>query len=229
MHKLEELTPNSSQANDLLLFASRELQTDKIYYVLECYLNTEDQEEKFALQADLAGNFIPNAALKKIYRRIFGKPAKMMKAPFSKTKNTQDYFAIFAFSASYDEDVLEGRHELENLESIYPDDPDVVRSVITMIQRAPQLQPLTREEIRQVLARIQEFHGRAYGWTPSVSVDSLEKVADSSGYLLRTRLRAVIEMLDQLYQYGSFGTIRVNELGKETYEVDDTPALEDVE
>ena len=303
MHKLEELTPNSSQANDLLLFASRELQTDKIYYVLECYLNTEDQEEKFALQADLEGDFIPNAALKKIYRRIFGKPAKMMKAPFSKTKNTQDYFAfmshlfrvigcsgwlvladeaeltgrlgkkarlnsyrnmyrflvpdrdpdtgkpwgqgvpadqiasrgventfaIFAFSASYDEDVLEGRHELENLESIYPDDPDVVRSVITMIQRAPQLQPLTREEIRQVLARIQEFHGRAYGWTPSVSVDSLEKVADSSGYLLRTRLRAVIEMLDQLYQYGSFGTIHVNELGKETYEVDDTPALEDVE
>ena len=118
MHMLEELTPNSSQANDLLLFASRELQTDKIYYVLECYLNTEDQEEKFALQADLAGDFIPNAALKKIYRRIFGKPAKMMKAPFSKTKNTQDYFAIFAFSASYDEDVLEGRHELENLESI---------------------------------------------------------------------------------------------------------------
>ena len=303
MHKLEELTPNSSQANDLLLFASRELQTDKIYYVLECYLNTEDQEEKFALQADLEGDFIPNAALKKIYRRIFGKPAKMMKAPFSKTKNTQDYFAfmshlfrvigcsgwlvladeaeltgrlgkkarlnsyrnmyrflvpdrdpdtgkpwgqgvpadqiasrgventfaIFAFSASYDEDVLEGRHELENLESIYPDDPDVVRSVITMIQRAPQLQPLTREEIRQVLARIQEFHGRAYGWTPSVSVDSLAKVADSSGYLLRTRLRAVIEMLDQLYQYGSFGTIHVNELGKETYEVDDTPALEDVE
>ena len=36
-------------------------------------------------------------------------------------------------------------------------------------------------------------------------------------------------MLDQLYQYGSFGTIHVNELGKETYEVDDTPALEDVE
>ena len=145
------------------------------------------------------------------------------------SRGVENTFAIFAFSASYDEDVLEGRHELENLESIYPDDPDVVRSVITMIQRAPQLQPLTREEIRQVLARIQEFHGRAYGWTPSVSVDSLEKVADSSGYLLRTRLRAVIEMLDQLYQYGSFGTIHVNELGKETYEVDDTPALEDVE
>ncbi len=302
MYRLEELTPNSAQAKDLLLFASRELQTEKIYYVLECYLNTEDQEEKFQLQADLEGDFIPNATLKKIYRRIFQKPAKFMKPSFTKTKHTQDYYAfishlfrvlgcsgwsiladeaelmgrlgkkarlkcywnmhrflvpekdpetgkpwgqgrgteeiassgvnntfsVFAFSASYDEDVLEGKGELENLERTFPDDPDVIHTIISMIQKAPQLQPLTRGEIRQVLSRIQSFHGRAYGWTPGVSEDSLAKTADSSGYLLRTKLRAVIEMLDQLYQYGSFGNIEVNALGQETYESDDTPELEDV-
>ena len=72
--KLEALSPNSPAASDLLVYAAKELETDKLYYVLKSYLNTQDEEEKFALLADMEGDFIANAQLKRIYRRIFNTP-----------------------------------------------------------------------------------------------------------------------------------------------------------
>ncbi len=48
----------------------------------------------------------------------------------------------------------------------------------------------------------------------------------SGGYLLRTKIRAAIEFLDQLYQYGKAGNTTVNELGEETFE-EDVPAIDD--
>jgi len=51
-------------------------------------------------------------------------------------------------------------------------------------------------------------------------------VADQSGYLLRTRLRAVIETLDQDYQYGSTRAISVGELQKESYAEEEPPSLD---
>jgi len=108
-------------------------------------------------------------------------------------------FSIFALSASYVEDVIEGKHEYEN-----------------------------REEIDEILCKIQEFHGKAYGWTPNVSAASLTHSAStqSGGYLLRTKIRAAIEFLDQLYQYGKSGNTTINELGEETLE-EDVPVIED--
>ena len=50
-----------------------------------------------------------------------------------------------------------------------------------------------------------------------------------AGYLLRIRIRAAIELLDQLYQYGKVGKISVTELGKEQFEEDDTPLLPESE
>ncbi|MFQ9701336.1 MAG: hypothetical protein ACLR0U_00510 [Enterocloster clostridioformis] len=40
------------------------------------------------------------------------------------------------------------------------------------------------------------------------------------------KLRAAIELLDQLYQYGEAGNTRINELGQETFE-EDVPSLEE--
>ncbi len=280
--ELEKISANSPMAGEMLLFAAKQLETDKLYYLFRSYLNTEDPDEKFLLQADLEGDFVTNASLKKIYRRIFGEPAKYNQN-FSKTKHCRDYFSfmsrlflqmgyhgwvilvdeteligrsgkkarlnayrnmasflfpekapastfsLFALSASYVEDVIEGKHEYENLEASDwgEADRDTVRSVLGILTHAPQLLPLTREEIQEVLMKIQEFHGRAYGWAPQLPVETLMHATQSGGYLLRTKIRAAIEFLDQLYQYGQAGATTVQTL-EETDLSDEIPSLEEI-
>lgn len=276
---LEKLTPGSPAANELLLYAAKHLETDKLYYLLRAYLNTEDLDEKFMLQADLEGDFIANVLLKQIYRRIYNERVKY-NVNFSKTKHCKDYFSflsrlfrlmgyngwvilideteligrlskkarlnayrnmaqfllpderlegiytLFALGASYTEDVIETKHDYENLEEIYPEQQEPVRTVLNLITRAQQLAPLTDSEIREVLKKIQVFHGRAYDWNPNISMGTILAATQSGGYLLRTKLRAAIELLDQLYQYGEAGNTRINELGQETFE-EDVPSLEE--
>ena len=265
----------------MLLYAAKQLETDKLYYLFRSYLNTEDSDEKFLLQADLEGDFIANAPLKKIYRRIFNQPVKY-NTNFTKTRHCSDYFAfmshlftqmgyqgwvilidetelmgrlgkkarlnayrnmahfllpercfestftMFALSASYNEDVIEGKHEYENLAAIYPEEQEPAKTVLNLLSTAPQLLPLTKAEINEILCKIQDFHGKAYEWTPDISVDSLAEATQYGGYLLRTKIRAAIEFLDQLYQYGKVGNTFVNELGKETFD-EDVPSLEDLQ
>lgn len=281
MHEMEKISANSPVANEMLLYAAKHLETDKLYYLFRSYLNTEDSDEKFLLQADLEGDFIANAALKKIYRRIFNHPVKY-NVNFTKTKYCMDYFSfmshlfiqlgfhgwvilvdetelmgrlgkkarlnayrnmanfllpqkrmesvfsMFALSASYAEDVIEGKHEYENLEAIYPEEQEPARTVLDLLTRAPQLLPLTKDEINEVLCKIQDFHGRAYGWEPKLGVASLAEATQSGGYLLRTKIRAAIEFLDQLYQYGAAGKTTINELGQEVF-TEDVPSLEELE
>lgn len=281
MQELEKISAGSPIANDMLLYAAKHLETDKLYYLFRSYLNTEDSDEKFLLQADLEGDFVTNASLKKIYRRIFGQPVKY-NVNFSKTKHCGDYFSfisrlftqmgyhgwvilidetelmgrlgkktrlkaygnmahfllpdlcpeaaftIFALSASYTEDVIEGKHEYANLEEVFPENQEPAKTVLNLLSRAPQLLPLTKDEINEILSKIQEFHGKAYGWTPNLSSAALAKSTQSGGYLLRTKIRAAIEFLDQLYQYGKAGHTTVNELGLETF-TEDVPSLEDIE
>ena len=276
---LEKMTPGSPAANELLLYAAKHLETDKLYYLLRAYLNTEDLDEKFMLQADLEGDFIANVLLKQIYRRIYNERVKY-NVNFSKTKHCRDYFSflsrlfrlmgyngwvilideteligrlskkarlnayrnmaqfllpderlegiytLFALGASYTEDVIETKHDYENLEEIYPEQLEPVRTVLNLITRAQQLAPLTDSEIREVLKKIQVFHGRAYDWNPNISMGTILAATQSGGYLLRTKLRAAIELLDQLYQYGEAGNTRINELGQETFE-EDVPSLEE--
>ncbi|MEG7531289.1 MAG: DUF2791 family P-loop domain-containing protein [Hungatella sp.] len=277
---LEKMTPNSPIANEMLLYAAKQLETDKLYYLLRSYLNTEDQEEKFLLKADLEGDFISNVTLKQIYKRIFRQTAKST-VSFTKTKHCKDYFdflshlfvqmgyngwvilldeaeligrlgkkarlnsyanmaeflmpndhleatyTMFALGASFSEDIVEGKHEFQNLKEVYPEHEEPMKTVLNMIIKAQQLLPLTQNEILEVLAKVQDFHGRAYGWTPGVSIQTIYQVTDNGGYLLRTKIRAAIEFLDQLYQYGKAGKITINELGRETFE-EDIPSLEEL-
>ena len=276
---LEKMTPGSPAANELLLYAAKHLETDKLYYLLRAYLTTEDLDEKFMLQADLEGDFIANVLLKQIYRRIYNERVKY-NVNFSKTKHCGDYFSflsrlfrlmgyngwvilideteligrlskkarlnayrnmaqfllpderlegiytLFALGASYTEDVIETKHDYENLEEIYPEQQEPLRTVLNLITRAQQLAPLTDSEIREVLKKIQVFHGRAYDWNPNISMGTILAATQSGRYLLRTKLRAAIELLDQLYQYGEAGNTRINELGQETFE-EDVPSLEE--
>lgn len=280
MHMLANMTSNSPLAGEMIAYAAKHLETDKLYYLLRSYLDSEDPDEKFLLQADLEGDFIGNALLRKIYRRIFSHPVRY-NVSFSKTKHCRDYFAfmshlfvqmgyhgwvilvdeveligrlgkkqrlaayrnmadflipkdflestftVFALASSYTEDVINGKHEYANLSELFPDEPEPMNTVLNLLSHAPQLHPLTKEEIHNVLVRVQEFHGLAYRWTPQVSIDALEKATESGGYLLRTKIRAAIEFLDQLYQYGEAGETRVNELGEESY-AEEVPSLENL-
>ena len=97
---------------------------------------------------------------------------------------------------------------------------------------------------------IQEFHGLAYDettptpsegmgysaedqrsearhWQPQVSEETLMKATEGGGYLLRTKIRAAIEFLDQLYQYGEAGPVRIGELGREVFDEEDVPEIEE--
>lgn len=278
----ENMTPGSPAASEMLLYSAKHLLTDKLYYLLRACLNTEDTDEQFMLLADLEGDFIANATLKQIYRRIFSQRATFSQN-FSKTKHTQDYFAfmshllvqlgyggwvllfdetelvgrlgkrarlkayanmallmglpkdspleatfsMFALGASYAEDVVEGKHEYENLaaSTLEPDARELAEKALERIVRAPQLLPLTREEISRVLSEIRELHGLAYGWSPPP--EALSDTGDSRAYLLRTRSRAAIETLDQLYQYGRAGAISIGKLGEVSYE-EEIPSLDDL-
>ena len=279
--KLEDLTQGSSISGELLAYAAKELETDKLYFLLKAFLGTQEEEERYAFLADLEGDFTTGQVIKRSYRRITGTAAKFNQN-FSKTKHGFDYFyftshlfktlgyggwvllfdeaellggmgkktraksyvqlqrflkpspklegvfSLFAFSSSYAEDVIDAKKEFENVEAAFGEDKEsltAAKSVLNGILNAPELMPLTREETLQVLLSIQDFHGRAYGWKPEVSADTIYQVTESGGYLLRTRIRSAIEFFDQLYQYGEDGKTKVTELGKETYDEDDTPEL----
>ncbi|MDO4294164.1 MAG: DUF2791 family P-loop domain-containing protein [Eubacteriales bacterium] len=277
--ELEKITANSPLGSEMLMYSAKQLETDKLYFLLRSYFSTEEADEKFQLMGDLEGDFIAVGALKKIYRRIFNQPAKLS-APFSKTKNCGDYFAflshlftqmgyngwvilfdeteligrlgkksrlnayrnmayfltppkelestftLFALSASYDEDVIEGKHEYDNLAQYFPDHQEPMKSVLSALSRAPQLLPLTHDEIAEILTRIRDFHGKAYDWQPQVSTEELMAASINGGFLLRTRIRAVIEYLDQLYQYGDAGTTQINAPDRESFE--ETVSLEGI-
>ncbi len=278
---LEEMTPGSGAAGDLSAFAAAGLETNRIYYLLRAMWGTQDEEEKELFLADLEGDFVSNPMIKKIFRRISGKPAQF-NVNFTKTKHAMDYFAfvstlfrrvglrgwvilfdeaeligrlgknarmksyrsiqdfiqpsgklegvlsLFAFSTSFTEDVVDKKHEFENAEAFFAEDPSslkAAKATLNAVLNAPELASLTKAEILHVISGIQEFHGMAYDWNPQLEPETIYAATEGGGYLLRTRIRAAIEMLDQLYQYGKVGKVKISELGKESFEEDDTPEL----
>ncbi len=285
--RLDELTSGSGLAGALLAYAAKELETDKLYYLLRALLGTQEEEERAAFLADLEGDFATGAAIKKSFRRVTGTVAKFNRS-FSKVRHGMDYFrflshlfsllgyggwvllfdeaeligrlgkkarirsyremqeflhpaaglertfSLFALSASYAEDVIDKKRELENVDTVCADDPEsraAARATLEAMLSAPELAPLTRGEILQVLARIREFHARAYDWEPEISPMAIYDATAGGGYLLRTRIRASIELLDQLYQYGDAGEARIAELTRESFQEDpeETPELPELD
>ena len=98
-HLLDRLEPED--ALSLQLYTGKDLQTDKLYYVLKTYAGTDDPEIKFSLQADLQGDFISNAHLKTYYRAIFGGKV-IFSSNFNKNRHIDDYFLFLRrlFAAS---------------------------------------------------------------------------------------------------------------------------------
>ena len=88
-------------------------------------------------------------------------------------------------------DVIEGKHEYENLAEVYPEEQESDKVVSNLLTSALQFLLLTRDEINEVLYKIQDFHSKAYRWTPDLTLPTLVESAQSGGYLLRTKVRGV--------------------------------------
>ena len=281
--KAEELTSGSSLTSELLAYTAAELETNKLYFLLQAMTRTQDEEERAAFLADLEGDFVSPALIKRSYRRISGVPAKFSEN-FSKTKHWRDYYffmshfirqlgydgwvilldeaeligrlgkktrpkcyvrmqeflkpdprmektvTFIAFSESYQADVIEKRNEFQNMADFYGEGTEEEKaavSVLNAILSAPELAPLSREEVIRVLRDVEQFHALAYEWQPDVPAEDIYKATEKGGYLLRTKLRGAIELLDQLYQYGEVGDIRVGQLTSESLEEEELPDLEE--
>jgi len=263
---LEKLKPEKMA--ELQLYAAVELQTDRLYYLLKSYCNTDDSNVKFKLLADLHGYTITNAQLKKIYREIFAEKV-VYSANFVKSRHIWDYIlllsrlfdlsdlngwvilfdeaehigrlgrkarfgaysnmskfmrsenayihTLFTMTNNYAMQVIEGKDERGYLAQTDGFDNGLIEEVLTGIETAPELSPLDWNEFRDILSKIVLFHSRAFDWKPNVNVEELCELAWSCGYFLRTKIRAAIEYLDQLFQYGDMGVITAGVLEQETY------------
>ena len=259
----------SSDMAELKLFTAKGLQTEKLYYLLEVFANTDNPEARFLLLSDLQGDFISNDQLKKMYKDIFAEKL-VFPVNFAKSRHTWDYFmflgrlfalsglhgwailfdeaehigrlgrkarfgayanmakflrpgnkgalALFTMTNNYRTQVIDGKDERMHLAEAQGVDHEMAGYALDRIEAAPELPPLGRDEFMEVLVKIKDFHARAFGWEPKTDAEELCEMAWTRGYYLRTKIRAAIEHLDQLYQYGDAGSITAGELGQETYE-----------
>ena len=117
--------------------------------------------------------------------------------------------SIFAFSSSYTEEVIGEKDDYGYLDLMEGDEESkrLVKSVLDRIVDAEELRALTEDELTYSLKTIVEIYSKAYGKDYSEYADKVIGTAMSSGYLLRTKIRAAIEALDQISQYGDEGDI----------------------
>jgi len=266
-HLIDQLSPGSMA--ELQLYCAKELQTDKLYYLLKAYCNTDNPDSRFSLLSDLQGYFVTINQLKRIYREIFAE-RMVMSTNFAKTRHVWDYFmflsrlfalsgldgwvilfdeaeqigrlgrksrfgayanmakflqpgqgsifSLFTMTSNYATQVIDEKDERRYLAETDGFDVETIGNTLDRIETAPELAPLTRGEFMKVLTKIVDFHARAYDWLPGVDAEELCEMAWSRGYYLRTKIRAAIEHLDQLFQYGDAGVISAGELTQETYD-----------
>lgn len=93
--KLEEIAPGSGIAGEMQAYTATGLETNKIYFVLKDMWETQDEEEREQFLADLEGDFVSTALVKRVFRRVTGKSAQFNQN-FTKTKHYGDYFAFMS-------------------------------------------------------------------------------------------------------------------------------------
>ncbi len=135
-------------------------------------------------------------------------------------------YTMMAFTSSYTEDVIEKKHDYEYLDVNEPANKANIKYVLDQIIAAPQLAELTRSEIKDILLNIIDLHKAAYNWDPGIASDEVICTALNAGYLLRTKIRTAIELLDQLYQYGEAGSITIGDMMSGSYE--EIPSLDEL-
>jgi len=259
---------NAANMTELQLFAAKSLQTDKLYYLLKAFNNTDNPETRFSLLADLHGDYMANTQLKKIYKELLSEKI-VFSVNFAKSRHIWDYYqfvsrlftlsglrgwvilfdeaehigrlgrkarfgaytnmskflqpnahnmlSLFTITNNFATQVIDGKDERGYLAQTEGFDRDIIENVLETIESAPELALLNRDEFVGVLHKIMDFHARAYDWQPGADAAELCEFSWGRGIYLRTKIRAAIEYLDQLYQYGDTADITAGELEQETY------------
>ncbi|MDR1299691.1 MAG: ATP-binding protein, partial [Oscillospiraceae bacterium] len=124
----ERLSAGSPATTELLEYCLTKLECNKLYYVLKAYIGTQSDEEKYMLLGDIEGEFMANATVRQIYKRIYGEGA-VFNTAFTKARHMADYFAFVSrlfLSAGYsgwailfDEAELIGRMSKKARQSAY--------------------------------------------------------------------------------------------------------------
>ena len=152
---------------------------------------------------------------RKTRRKAYLNMAKFLNPPHS----LDSVYTMYAFASSYIEDVITSRDEYEAIEmSEEPDDVKAtIKSMLDRICAGDELARLSDEELYAAVKDIAELHTMAFG-TERVDIDELFSVSDRAGYLLRTKVRAAIEYLDQVLQYGDAAAISSGKVDQENME-----------
>ena len=110
--------------------------------------------------------------------------------------------------------------------------PLATATMRSIINDSVPLEPLTEQNIEAILARLEEYHNLAYGWNGKMDRAFVRsKALAQASNQTRTTIRAALEYLDLLYQYGKPPHIEVRapdtDSLKEDSRFEDTEAVED--
>lgn len=126
--------------------------------------------------------------------------------------NLESTYSLFAITSSYAADVIDSKKEYEGIDKYFSDDKEPFIRVLETIESAEQLKSLNSDEICDIIKKIIFYHGKAYNWEPNVDVLDILNKSNSSGYLLRSKIRVAIEYLDNLYIYRDLGDVKIGDL-----------------
>jgi len=121
----------------------------------------------------------------------------------------ESVYSVFAFSSSFADEVIAGKNEYSSvaLSGRPEDEIAAMTSTLDKITNGSELETLTKEELNNSIVSIVDLYKRAYDREIECNIPSLVEIASKAGFLLRTKIRAAIEALDQIYQYGNMGEV----------------------
>lgn len=267
----QSLTATCDKTQKILLYATRELESDRLYFVFRAFMECNDEDSRIQLENDLMGGFLSADVLRQLYQRIVKEKYKPQ-SKFSKSRNAIDYYrfmanlfsvmgysgwvilfdeaeligryarisrfkayeniskfldnhsfpslySFFAFSSSYSEDVISSKDDYGYIEQI--DDAEkkaTLTKVLNSIVNARELASLSQEELNQAIFKIVDLHEKAYQWKCTIPAEVIYSHVKGVGLLLRTKIRATIEYLDQVLQYGDADSIKVGNLSSDSFQ-----------
>lgn len=121
-------------------------------------------------------------------------------------------YSVFAFSSSFSDEVVAGKNEYSSIALSGRSEEEIKAMTDTLdrITGGSELVTLSKEELNRSITSIVDLYRKAYDKDIECDTDVLLEVASKAGFLLRTKIRAVIEALDQIYQYGNMGDVEAS-------------------
>ena len=119
-------------------------------------------------------------------------------------------YSVFAFSSSFSDEVIAGKNEYSEvaLSTKSEEERRAMTDTLDRITKGTELKSLSMEELNASVESIVDLYRKAYDRNIECDVPSLTAMASRSGFLLRTKIRAAVEALDQIYQYGDIGEVQ---------------------